>query len=74
MDVDARRGGGLRPRRRVCYETGVAALAPLTLLETDLLRRFSPVTWASGFWCYTAALGLLAITTVRRLARLAQPL
>ncbi|MDP9044674.1 MAG: ABC transporter permease [Pseudomonadota bacterium] len=49
---------------------GIAALAPLSLLETDILQRFGTVAWAGGFWCYTAALGLLAITTVRRLARL----
>ena len=49
---------------------GVAALAPLVLLETDLLDRLGPIAWGGGFWCYTAALGLLAITSVRRFARL----
>ena len=49
---------------------GLAALAPLIMLATDVAAALDASTWHSGFWCYTVALALLAITGVRRLAAL----
>lgn len=48
----------------------LSALAPLILLATHVAELLDAASWRKGFWCYTAALALLAITTVRRLARL----
>ncbi len=48
----------------------LAALAPMILIATDVSNALDAATWQSGFWCYTFALVLLAITGVRRLAAL----
>jgi NitT/TauT family transport system permease protein len=48
----------------------LSALAPLILLANHVAALLDASSWRSGFWCYTVALALLAITTVRRLARL----
>ena len=48
----------------------LAALAPLILLATDVVAAIDATTWRSGFWSYSVALALLAITSVRRLAAL----
>ena len=52
--------------------TGLAAVAPLLLLSSDLGPAPDGPTWGLGFWCYTAALVLLAGISVRQLAVLAE--
>ena len=48
----------------------LAALAPLIMLATDVRAALDTDTWRAGFWCYVAALGLLATANVRALAAL----
>jgi NitT/TauT family transport system permease protein len=50
--------------------TLLAALAPLILVAGDVVAALDAASWRSGFWCYCAALALLAITGVRRCAAL----
>ena len=52
--------------------TGLAAVAPLLLLSSDLGSAPDGPAWGPGFWCYTAALMLLAGISVRLLAVLAE--
>ncbi len=53
--------------------TLLAALAPLLLVAGDVAAALDAASWRSGFWCYAAALALLAITGVRRCAALDGP-
>lgn len=48
--------------------TGLAAAAPLLLLSSDLRVVSAGLSWGVGFWCYAAALMLLACIGVRHLA------
>ena len=50
---------------------GLAAVAPLLLLSLDLGPAPDGPVWRLGFWCFTAALVLLAGISVRLLATLA---
>jgi NitT/TauT family transport system permease protein len=65
----------LRPPQRpapvllFAVASGLAALAPLIMIATDVVAALDAAAWRSGFWSYTVALGLLAITSVRRLAK-----
>ncbi len=65
----------LRPPQRTApvllfaVASGVAALAPLIMIATDVVAALDAAAWRSGFWCYTVALALLAITSVRRVAK-----
>lgn len=51
---------------------GLAAVAPLLLLSLNLGPAPDGPTWGPGFWCYVAALVLLAGISVRLLAVLAE--
>jgi NitT/TauT family transport system permease protein len=65
----------LRPPQRpgpvllFAVASGLAALAPLIMIATDVVAAHDAAAWRSGFWSYTVALGLLAITSVRRHAQ-----
>jgi NitT/TauT family transport system permease protein len=65
----------LRPPRKpgpvllFAAASGLAALAPLIMIATDVVAALDAAAWRSGFWSYTIALALLAITSVRRLAK-----
>jgi NitT/TauT family transport system permease protein len=48
----------------------LATIAPLLLLEIDLAATLDTAAWRSGFWCYLAALLLLAVIGVRLIAAL----
>ncbi len=50
----------------------LAAVAPLLLLATGIGEAATAPasTWAGGFWCYLAALAVLAVGGVRRVAAL----
>ncbi|MES2992577.1 MAG: ABC transporter permease [Pseudomonadota bacterium] len=39
------------------------------MIATDVVAALDAAAWRSGFWCYTVALALLAITSVRRVAK-----
>jgi hypothetical protein len=62
----------LRPPRKpgpvllFAAASGLAALAPLIMIATDVVAALDAAAWRSGFWCYTVALALRAITSVRR--------
>jgi NitT/TauT family transport system permease protein len=66
----------LRPPRELGPVLGLAllsalaALAPLTLLATDVATVLDASGWRTGFWSYGLALALLALDSVRRLAAL----
>ena len=49
--------------------SGLAALAPLIMIATDVVTALDAAAWRSGFWSYAFALALLAITSVRRVAK-----
>jgi len=53
-----------------CLLAALSALAPLWLLAMDVASALDAAGWRSGFWCYTAALALLAGISVRRFAAL----
>ena len=54
----------------ICVLAALSALAPLCLLSIAIAPAPDAPTWHSGFWCYAAALLLLAGISVRRFAAL----
>jgi NitT/TauT family transport system permease protein len=48
----------------------LATIAPLMLLQLDLVASLDAASWRSGFWCYLVALILLAVIGVRLIAAL----
>ena len=53
-----------------CLLAALSAIAPLWLLAMDVASVLDAAGWRSGFWCYAAALALLAGISVRRFAAL----
>ena len=53
-----------------CLLAALSAIAPLWLLAMDVASVLDAASWRSGFWCYAAALALLAGISVRRFAAL----
>ena len=51
--------------------SALAAIAPLSLLRSGISDAVGLSAWGSGFWCYLAALALLAGLSVRGTAALA---
>jgi NitT/TauT family transport system permease protein len=50
--------------------SALAALAPLILVGGGTADALDAAGWRAGFWCDVAALGLLAVASVRRIAGL----
>jgi len=53
-----------------CLLAALSAIAPLWLLAMDVASVLDAAGWRSGFWCYAAALAMLAGISVRRFAAL----